>query len=71
MAGARIACVECDRDDYDGTSITKAVRDGWKDIGKEDCVDDQIGCWWTHTGTCPDCVAEQLIDEGVLFQADG
>jgi len=31
----RLACMGCDRGDYDGTTIEKALHDGWEDISEE------------------------------------
>lgn len=49
--GIRLACMECDRTDYDPTTLDKAVEDGWDDISKCPPIED----WWTHLGYCPEC----------------
>lgn len=57
----RLACMECDREDYDGASLQQAVDDGWQDIGEAEILYDSS--WWTHLGYCPecqDCVEQEL-----------
>ena len=53
----RLACTECDRDDFDGVSIAEATRLGWTDI--DDVVPTETSAWWTHLGLCPDCDARE------------
>ena len=60
----RLACSECDRDDFDG--IDELPKD-WNDITdvqslkesrREVAFDDQSRSpldWHTHIGTCPEC----------------
>ena len=70
----RLACQECDRDDYDGISpaeLAQAANDGWEEIGgpyaDEWPDDDDLG-WWTHCGTCPECAAAARRPvQGTLF----
>lgn len=47
----RLACMECDREDYDPTTLEKAIGDGWDDISY--CPPTEN--WWTHLGYCPKC----------------
>lgn len=49
----RLACLTCDRGDYDGASMDQAIDDGWLDIDEADITDER--CWWTHLGECPYC----------------
>jgi hypothetical protein len=64
----RLACGECDRDDFDGVN---RLPNDWIDITevqalkesrREVDVDDQsrnVFEWYTHIGTCPDCQKEE------------
>jgi hypothetical protein len=76
---ARIACNECEREDYDGATLDQAVADGWEDIcfyqSWEDSAktydnpDDapphySVLDWYTHCGLCPDCKREELEEQG-------
>lgn len=49
----RLACMNCDREDYDGASLQQAVDDGWQDIGEVEVLHQST--WWTHLGYCPNC----------------
>lgn len=65
----RLACLNCDTEEYDGISpavLAALERLGeWKDITEADVPeDDQMGCWWTHLGLCPDCVAAYETEYG-------
>ncbi len=49
----RLACIRCDRDDYDEVLL---LPDDWVDTGE--AVDTgSKSQWWTHVGLCPDCRA--------------
>ena len=62
----RLACNECDRNDFDGINQLPA---DWEDIEEvqsleqsrqEVDINDQSRSpleWYTHLGTCPDCQA--------------
>lgn len=47
----RLACMECDRADYNPTTLEKAIGDGWDNISN--CPPTEN--WWTHLGYCPNC----------------
>ena len=63
----RLACNQCDRDDFDG--VSKLPHD-WEDVTEVQSlkesrtqVDDNDRMlspldWYTHVGTCPDCQQE-------------
>ena len=66
----RLACTNCDRDDFDGISqeqLEQAIRNGWQDVTEAQSYEESLrevplGArnrsvfdWWTHVGTCPDC----------------
>ena len=68
MKNIRLACMNCDRDDYDFISsakLARAVAGGWKHVDRvqsfqDACSevapgDDGVFDWWTHLGWCPDC----------------
>lgn len=65
MSEIRLACMGCDRDDFDGTSIKDARAAGWrKDIVEVTSSPFYDGEWWTHLGYCPECtVLYQLATE--------
>ena len=60
----RLACVSCDRDDYDG--VWRLPKD-WADVSREQTLADSLRevaegdssrsvfDWHTHTGYCPEC----------------
>ncbi len=53
-AEIRLACMECDREDFDGISELPA---DWYAI--DECGPlDETSRWWTHVGWCPDCLRE-------------
>lgn len=68
----RLACMACDRGDYDGTTIEKALHDGWEDISEEQTLEEacreyelgntspgkSIFDWFTHLGFCPSCAPD-------------
>jgi hypothetical protein len=62
----RLACNLCDRDDYDGVTLPKALADGWKEI--DPAVNIYASSWWTHLGWCPEC-QELLLDFRALKEA--
>lgn len=49
----RLACMTCDRDDFDPTTIAAAVAADWLDI--DEAVRLQESQWWTHLGVCIEC----------------
>ncbi len=49
----RLACVSCDRTDYDDVS---QLPDDWEDLGEAANMG-SASQWWTHVGLCPECVA--------------
>lgn len=61
MTTIRLACLLCDRDDYDGI---ERVPSDWLDVDEvqsyEAAMDEAdltyptFG-WWTHVGVCPEC----------------
>jgi hypothetical protein len=66
----RLACMKCDRDDFDGITpeeLEQAIENGWQDVSEEQTYEESIrevpfGCqdrsvfdWWTHLGLCPTC----------------
>ncbi len=61
-ANIRLACMYCDRDDFDGVSM---LPDNWRRIDEvqsykesiqtEEC--ESILDWFTHLGACPKCHA--------------
>ena len=63
----RLACLNCDREDFDGVDV---LSDDWQDIDefqsydesrREISWDDPAGdvtAWYTHLGVCPDCQAD-------------
>lgn len=62
MKTIRLCCVECDRRDHDGIA---EIPPHWLDHGPADMVDDLLEGvtgdrvaphWYTHLGTCPDCL---------------
>ncbi len=63
----RLACRDCDRNDFDG--IDELPTD-WRDIAQEqtfaeaidDTDPDEHLFWWTHAGTCPDCIEEEKAE---------
>ena len=76
----RLACLECDRSDFDGISEAhlELLRPLWGEITEEQSYEESITIWedwqciqwgksnadwWTHIGTCPDCLADDLIGE--------
>lgn len=53
MAGQiRLACIDCDREDFDGID---EIPENWSYV---DAVDAGECEWWTHLGWCPDCIIE-------------
>ena len=60
----RLACVSCDRDDYDGvwrlpkgwTGIKKwqTLSESMKEVAETDSSR-SVFDWHTHTGYCPEC----------------
>lgn len=73
MTKIRLACMVCDREDFDGISaqqLKAAIRGGWKHVGRvqsyrESCSTTEkpgysVSDWWTHLGWCPDCVTEDV-----------
>ena len=60
----RLACISCDRDDYDG--VWRLPKD-WSDVSKEQTLSESLKevaeddssrsvfDWRTHTGYCPEC----------------
>jgi hypothetical protein len=54
----RLGCLKCDRDDYDPTTIIKALADGWDIDGPSIEALPEDPDWWTHLGMCPDCKKE-------------
>src|SRR5689334_9481121 len=65
----RLACTNCDRDDFDGISqaqLEQAIRNGWQDVAEAQSYEESLRevplgtrdrsilDWWTHVGTCPD-----------------
>lgn len=52
----RLACMNCDREDFDMSTLQKALDEGWRDIS-EAYETSQSG-WWTHLGYCPECQDE-------------
>jgi hypothetical protein len=71
MTKIRLACMQCDRQDFDGITakeLNEAIRRGWQDVQRVQSYQ-QAGStkekpgysvfdWWTHLGYCPDCVQE-------------
>ncbi len=53
----RLACTDCDREDYDGVAI---LPSGWYDA-KYQGEDEDIGVWWNWMGTCPKCQQKTLL----------
>lgn len=49
----RLACMNCDRDDFDGTTLPKAEAAGWEWIDPSRNIYDSE--WWTHLGFCKEC----------------
>ena len=45
----RLACMVCDREDFDGIS---ELPDDWDGISE---AEEMHSGWWTHLGWCPDC----------------
>lgn len=58
----RLACICCDRDDCDGVS---EIPPGWTDVVEVPSAPDLLSDWWTHSGICPECAVEDVLD-GVL-----
>lgn len=52
----RLACEHCDREDFDGTTLAQATASGWTDIEAAPAGLDSVIDWWSHLGTCPDCI---------------
>ena len=56
----RLACAACDRDDFDGITVSGLDDErlaGWEDIDEDITPEDPDDArWWTHLGTCPECV---------------
>lgn len=67
MTTIRLACMVCDREDYDGITpeqLAQALLDGWQGIDEAQTYEEataEIGNgfsgWWTHLGWCPECAA--------------
>jgi hypothetical protein len=68
MGKIRLACMNCDRNDFDGITeqqLAEAIEHGWQDVTEEQSYensikerpsgDDRMLDWWTHLGWCPDC----------------
>lgn len=55
----RLACMSCDREDYDMTTMQKAEDHGWQDIYKASVLSESG--WWTHLGYCPEC--QELVEQ--------
>ena len=66
MGKIRLACMNCDRNDFDGITeeqLAKAIEQGWLDVTEEQSYEDSIMerqsgdprmlDWWTHLGWCP------------------
>ena len=66
----RLACMLCDRQDFDGISpkeLARAIASGWQEVGRVQTyaeasrtyIDPPPGYsvfdWWTHLGWCPEC----------------
>ena len=51
----RLACIECDRVDFDGIAT---LPSDWDCIGEAE-VSETDSSWWTHLGICPDCNTER------------
>ncbi len=59
MTEIRLACMNCDREDFDGTgTVQDALDAGWEAVDEADVsIAAYGGAWWTHLGWCPSCVA--------------
>ena len=51
-----IACAHCDVDSP--ASLAAALQEGWTRLQRDD------GSGWNYLGVCPECQAQQLLDEG-------
>jgi hypothetical protein len=72
MGKIRLACTECDREDYDGVD---QIPSDWVDVHEvqsyeESCreVDPSdfkksVFEWYTHLGCCPECHAIEIARE--------
>lgn len=56
LANIRLACMTCDREDFDGTTIEAAVQAGWEEVSQASILSES--CWWTHLGYCLECRKE-------------
>ena len=53
MSDIRLACMVCDRTDFDGIDQLPA---DWEGVAEADVsIAQDAGAWWTHLGWCPDC----------------
>ena len=52
----RLACIVCDRSDYDGVDSLPLY---WDEIVEIEADNDEGFAWWTHLGTCPECWDDQ------------
>lgn len=68
----RLACVSCDRDDFDEITpaeLRRAEAIGWQVTSQQQTLRESrseagpLGVWWTHLGTCPDCAAEDAAKD--------
>jgi len=73
MGKIRLACLYCDREDFDGVDV---IPSDWTEVDevqtfeescREACPTDakvSVFDWYTHLGVCPEChQAETLPDE--------
>ncbi len=72
----RLTCWNCvDHDTCDGVHL---IPRGWRGVSKEQTLREALSfyddkhdapdghipwMWWTHIGTCPECVAEEDVKE--------
>ncbi len=72
MGTVRLACTNCDREDFDliePHEIEFAERLGWFGIRQEQLYQEATeprngdGCWWTHLGQCPECAADEVVGD--------
>lgn len=64
MSELRLACLFCEREDFDGTTAEAAAAAGWIEIW--DRVNHASGAWWTHLGVCAECAKLKLNREDMV-----
>ena len=58
----RLACLYCDREDFDGTRLTplELTALGWKEIDHSQPSAGMDYDWFNHIGVCPECAIEHV-----------